>query len=778
MLHTPPSTRRWLIRAGEWFLLFLILLVAIWTVTQNAQAPQLILFALLYIITINFSLPPAQSSVGLVPLVAVSSFLALGLSTAVALALVSYILAELTAPLWNSFWEQAGSQRPSRLQRVATAAIHIIPLWLAGTIYQQVGGVAPLTNQDTNNLSDFVWLALAYGLSHFILVLLWWLAPKRPFTTFLRDNAFSVALSGIFAQPMAVLGNITFVLVGLPIFVVYCLGVMIFSLVIWLSWQRRNVLEQQYSQLALLNDASTALRETLDLTAVLHNTHHLVTQLIPTDSFTIALLEGDTWQRPFHIPASAPTHQAYQPDDFTHWVATQARTLYIEARDLHFASRHQLTPPQPTPFAWLGTPLTAANQVVGVIVVQRFEAQPFSRWHQEMLLAIAGQASAAIQNARLHSETVRLYNLTDEALAQRVKQLQALLDSIQEGVLMLDTTGRIALINPFAAKLIGQQPSQLMQHRLETAVAPTLGYQTETLAQLITQLRSSLLPEPGRTSFQHHNKIIIRLEAPVLAANQQLIGWLMLFRDVTEEHQLAEQRTDLTRMIIHDLRNPISTLISTLDLAQTQLNSTDTAVLADARQGCLDMLDMVDSLMDITRLEAGQMVVEADALYLHPLIQKLTARLQPLAAQRHIELTFTFAPDLPAVWADEEMMRRVLLNLLDNALKFTPANGRIHGHLQPEPAHSPHQEPGLRCALTDTGPGIPPEHREQVFNRFMRTNAGGAQVRGTGLGLAFCKMAVEAHNGRIWVESAVGGGSQFIFTLPGVPRLMAEGTIG
>ena len=758
-------TRNGFVRASEWVLFFFVILIAIWTVTQNAQAPQLILIALLYIITINFSLPPEQSGVGLVSLVATSSLLTLGLNTAVSLAITSFILAELTAPLWNAFWEQVGGQRPSRVQRLATALIHIIPLWIAGTIYQRVGGIAPLTAEEVTHLSHFIWLAVSFGIIHFLLAIVWWLGQKRPFIQFLRDNALSILMSGLFAQPMAVLGGITFTLIGLPTFVVFCLAVMVFSLVVWLSWQRRYVAEQQYNQFALLNNASSSLRETLDLTAVLQNIHRLTTELIPADNFTIALKEDDAWQRPFPPPI---IH--FQPDDFTAWVANQARTLHIEARDIHFAAHHQLTPPDPLPHAWLGTPLSAANQIIGVLVLQRFEPQPFSRWHRELLLAIAGQASAAIQNARLYSETVRLYNLTDEALAQRVKQLQALLDSIQEGVLMLDTSGCIALINPFAAKLLGDEPSQLVQHHLATAVAPTIGYQTDDLTHLLYQLKNDSLPPHQQTTYHLNNRVIVRLEAPVRASNQQAIGWLMLFRDVTEEHQLAEQRTDLTRMIIHDLRNPISTLISTIGLAQVQLSGTTaTETLADAHQGCLDLLDMVDSLMDITRLEAGQMVVEADAIYLHPLIQKLVSRLQPLAAQRNIELSFTFARDLPAVWADEEMIRRVLVNLLDNALKFTPANGRIHGHLQPESTHSPQHEPGLRCTITDTGPGILPEHQEQIFNRFMRTNSGGAQVRGTGLGLAFCKMAVESHNGRIWVETVNPHGSQFTFTLPGIP---------
>jgi two-component system, NtrC family, sensor histidine kinase KinB len=124
--------------------------------------------------------------------------------------------------------------------------------------------------------------------------------------------------------------------------------------------------------------------------------------------------------------------------------------------------------------------------------------------------------------------------------------------------------------------------------------------------------------------------------------------------------------------------------------------------------------------------------------------------------------------DLPPVWADADLVRRVLINLLDNALKFAPSGGQVNGRLQAEPG-SDNWEPGLRCTISDSGPGIPPQFRELVFDRYMRTNPGGAQVRGTGLGLTFCKLAVEAHNGHIWVEDGPDGGSQFVFILPGIP---------
>jgi signal transduction histidine kinase len=178
---------------------------------------------------------------------------------------------------------------------------------------------------------------------------------------------------------------------------------------------------------------------------------------------------------------------------------------------------------------------------------------------------------------------------------------------------------------------------------------------------------------------------------------------------------------------------------------------------------------MVDSLMDINRMEAGQPIVDADAMRLPATLAKVTRRLQPLLAYKQIELTLQEQADLPAIWADNELVRRILVNLLDNALKFTPAHGRIIITLQTEPSQNG-SEPGIRCLIHDTGPGIPAEFHEQLFDRFMRTNVGGAQIRGTGLGLTFCKMAVEAQHGRIWVEDAPANGTQFVFTLPGIPN--------
>ncbi len=787
VMTTTSTPRRkkvtsWLEFLLQGSLLFLTLLLVIWLVTQGANAPQLILLLLLHIIAINFSLPPAYSLVGLTPLVAVSSVLLVGLETAVLLTLSSFLIAELARPLWNPMWDSVEVKRPSWSERLSIITLHLIALLIGGLLYRQMGGIAPLTTESSENLLALISLGLGYGGSHFLLTLVHRLLMRRPLRPFLLANGLALFTATILAQPFAIFGGITFVSSGLPFFVIFSLGVMFFSLLNWVSWQRRFVAEQQMRQFSLLNNISLSLREQLALPVVLQRTQQRVAELVPIDQVTIFLThENGSWQR---FPGSKGELETAVPDEFTRWTAMQKRLLHVHNRNIHHATRHNLTPPSPLPGAWLGIPLTASEQIIGVMVLQRTApSTPFNRWSQEMLLALAGQVSAAIQNARLFSETLRLYNQTDEALAQRVEQLQALLNTVTEGVLLLDTSGKVLLVNPMAAQML-HTPIHALQGKsipIETAVTH-LGYTTQQWQHQLHVLQQQQPPPeetqlyalitPSSDNGRPIRRFFTRSVAAVHAHTGQVMGWLMVLRDVTDEQVLAEQRADLIRMIVHDLRNPITTLVSTLrqveQQAPKQYNSVH-ALLHNAQQTCADLLDMVDSLMDINRMEAGQLQPESEAMHLSPLMEQVLARLTPLAQQRQITLSYHAAPALPPVWADGELMRRVVVNLLDNALKYTPTGGQIVVETKAEIDAVAHHEPGIRCTITDTGPGIPPEFRQRIFDRYLRTNRGGAQVRGTGLGLTFCKIAVEAQNGRIWAEDALGGGSRFVFTLPGIP---------
>jgi signal transduction histidine kinase len=167
---------------------------------------------------------------------------------------------------------------------------------------------------------------------------------------------------------------------------------------------------------------------------------------------------------------------------------------------------------------------------------------------------------------------------------------------------------------------------------------------------------------------------------------------------------------------------------------------------------------LIDSLLDLGRLEAGE--TELNKTFVRPetLSREAIEQIQPLALGRKQNLEMRVAPDLPRLPADRNLILRVLTNLLDNAVKFTPTKGHITLGVERTGEE-------VLFTVSDTGPGVPAELGQRIFNRFVRLE-NAENIKGTGLGLAFCKLAVEAHGGRIWVESKMGHGSSFRFTLP------------
>jgi signal transduction histidine kinase len=236
----------------------------------------------------------------------------------------------------------------------------------------------------------------------------------------------------------------------------------------------------------------------------------------------------------------------------------------------------------------------------------------------------------------------------------------------------------------------------------------------------------------------------------------------------TEKAQLEELlrlREELADMIVHDLRNPLNVISNGLQLLE------DAAVEADDREYVDIVMDtmrrasrrverLVDTLLDIASLEEGSLELDCRALDLASLVAELIVEERHLAEAKSVTLETDLPPDLPRVWADRDVLLRVLINLLDNALKFTASDGRVWVE-----AHADGE--AVRVDVVDTGPGIPEGERERIFEKFTQVRRQAGTRRGSGLGLTFCRMAVEAHGGRIWVEDGPGGtGSRFAFTVP------------
>ncbi len=235
----------------------------------------------------------------------------------------------------------------------------------------------------------------------------------------------------------------------------------------------------------------------------------------------------------------------------------------------------------------------------------------------------------------------------------------------------------------------------------------------------------------------------------------------------TEKEQLIELqrlREETSNFIIHDLRNPLGIVNGVIHLLGMVLPEDildENQNLLDAAQAATSRMQLlVDSLLDVARLEAGQEQFTLAAVDLRPLMEKALERLSPTLALSEIQTVVNVAPDVPQVMVDEEKIDRLLTNLIDNAIKYTPDKGTIT-------VAAERQNGAVTVSVNDTGPGIPPEERERIFQRFAQVAGDKPRRRGFGLGLTFCQLVVQGHGGEIWVEQGDNDiGSKFVFTLP------------
>jgi signal transduction histidine kinase len=232
-------------------------------------------------------------------------------------------------------------------------------------------------------------------------------------------------------------------------------------------------------------------------------------------------------------------------------------------------------------------------------------------------------------------------------------------------------------------------------------------------------------------------------------------------RDITERKNLDTTRNDLISMIYHDLRSPLANVVSSLDVLETMLPKETEPMLKPLLDIALRSTERIqrltDSLLDMSRLEAGHPIGKRELIDPTGLMMEAIEIILPTIKSKGQTLDLAIPPELPQVLVDPDMIRRVISNLLENAAKFTPTGGKIQIGAQ-------RVDTLLQVWVADNGPGIPSAEHERIFDKFSRLNTDMVS-KGLGLGLAYCRLAVLAHDGRIWVESEPGAGARFIFSL-------------
>ncbi len=370
---------------------------------------------------------------------------------------------------------------------------------------------------------------------------------------------------------------------------------------------------------------------------------------------------------------------------------------------------------------------------------------------------------------------------------QRVFEAQAglafaMLDASQDGMVLVSATGRLLYANTVAETLLGEPMSAYfgcsifawIHARGWSHVKQVIGLTPPMLRDLLSQAVCDQGQSLHRIFEQQvgsgGGRTLDERGVPVRAPDGSALGWMLTWRDITEECRDARMREEVNHMMIHDLRSPMTAIIGSLTMLHDLLleETIDPApyedVLQIARNSSAGMLNLIESLLDIARVDQGGMALDRQTLPLPPIIDDACTSILSLAYSARVELAIDVPEDLPPVAIDAEKIRRVLVNLLDNGLRHTPADGHVTVH-----AHTSTGAKEVIVCVEDSGPGVPASERVRIFDKFVqleRRTANG--YKGFGLGLAFCKLAVEAHNGRIWIDEAPGGGAAFCFSLPAV----------
>ncbi len=329
----------------------------------------------------------------------------------------------------------------------------------------------------------------------------------------------------------------------------------------------------------------------------------------------------------------------------------------------------------------------------------------------------------------------------------------AVLERMTEGALFVDSDGRVVWLNRAARALLldgssGSVPSTFAELVRHHEAIDTL---REALASGTPQSATFQTAIEGRT-----------LAIEVMPLGDPLPGLaLILVRDLTRMRQLERVRRDFVSNISHELRTPLASIKAITETLQT--GALEDPGLAHAFLGRLDteldsLVQIVQELLELSKIESGQVPLDLKPVSAELLLHSAAERLRLQAARAGLDLQVDIPEGLPEVLADRSRLEQVLVNLLHNAIKFTPAGGQLRLEARPD-------DTMLRFAVCDTGIGISNEAQLRIFERFYkadRSRSGG----GTGLGLAIARHLVEAHGGRIWVESTEGRGATFYFTTP------------
>jgi PAS domain S-box-containing protein len=510
------------------------------------------------------------------------------------------------------------------------------------------------------------------------------------------------------------------------------------------------MIDYQLRQREYLLEISRAMTSRLDLSSVLRLILENAAEMLRGQAGLIALRQEDDSlqvQASYGLPLGllhlfAPLAER---EDLIHWrIPDLQMKLGLVASAIGLGLRQVVA-----------LPLIMESNLIGLIYIFRSQGGDFSVNDRQVLASFADQAAIAVHNARLYQQ-----------LAHEKRRLDAIIQNSADGVMILDTQCRIRVFNHALEEMTGWAADEALGQPCSRVLA-LRDRQGKDICEAQCPLLQTESEEPpyveGDIKRPDGSVVTAGITySPLYDKEGHLVSVIANVRDITRFREAEEMKSTFVSVISHELKSPVSIIKGYADTLRREDAQWDTDTL---RQGLAviaeesDRLNrLIDNLLDASRLQASTFKLELSYVQVDKLAEKVMEEFR-VQSTEHM-FTLDFPADFPAVQGDTERLRQVLANLLSNAIKYSPRGGLIRTGGWAD-------DDWIYVYVADEGIGIPQSEQEHIFERFYRVESPlSRRTEGTGLGLYLCKEVIEAHGGKIWVQSEPGKGAKFIFKLP------------
>ncbi len=524
---------------------------------------------------------------------------------------------------------------------------------------------------------------------------------------------------------------------------------------------------QRSRELAVLNEMSSDALAARSLDYLNQRALDRATRLLEAPIGLIGLLNGrgEKWYSSNVPDSEAETESDMRlPGGLLNEVSRQALSQLAQAALQNNGpllledtekSLHQLSGLQSAVFLPLYSP--EDKKPLGVMVLGDYKVRRWQPDEIELMTTVANHLALSTSYARLIDE-----------LATDRNRFDAVLNGVSEGVMLVDEQNRILFANPAALRNMHLPEDVLLADYDADLFLPVPSTKSRELVARMAKgekLDPVQVERDGRTWGVSIN--------PIYDNTGQFIGVAQVQRDITDAARVDRMKTEFISLVSHELRTPLTSIKGYVELVLEgdtgPINEMQQRFLETARNSSDRLVSLINDLLDVSRIESGKIQLEQGVLNLHRTIANVIEPMKLTAKQRELTVHLNSAPHLPPAWADRDRVTQILTNLLSNAFKYSRPGGEVEVSTRRSA-----DDQFIEIEVRDTGIGMTEEEQKQLFSKFFRSsNPAVRSISGTGLGLAITKSLVEMHGGQMWVQSKLGQGSLFGFSLP-IVRMSEE----